>query len=89
MAPAGTASSAGNVRKASVSLGHQIERLTEAYLAGILPLEEYQRRRHELEQKQVALASQVRQIEVSVNKQIELAGVAQSMEEFCQRVSQG
>jgi site-specific DNA recombinase len=78
-----------NLRKASVSLGHQIERLTEAYLAGILPLEEYKRRRHELEQKQAALASQVRQIEASVNKQIELAGVAKSMEEFCQRVSQG
>jgi site-specific DNA recombinase len=78
-----------NVRKASVSLVHQVERLTEAYLAGILPLEEYKRRRHELEQKQAALASQVRQIDASVNKQVELAGVAKSMEEFCQRVSDG
>ena len=78
-----------NLRKASVSLVHQVERLTEAYLAGILPLEEYKRRRHELEQKQAALTSQVRQLEASVHKQVELAGVAKSMEEFCQRVSAG
>lgn len=78
-----------NLRKASVSLTHQVERLTEAYLAGILPLEEYKRRRQELEQKQAALANQMRQIEASAKKQIELAGVAKSMEEFCQRVSQG
>ncbi len=31
----------------------------------------------------------MRQIEASANQQIELAGVAKSMEAFCQRVSQG
>lgn len=78
-----------NLRKASVSLTHQVERLTEAYLAGILPREEYKRRRQELELKQAALANQMRQIEASATKQIELAGVVKSMEEFCQRVRQG
>ena len=54
-----------------------------------MPLEEYQRRRRDLEQKQAAIASQIRQLEVSARKHVELAGVAQSMEAFCQRVRQG
>jgi site-specific DNA recombinase len=78
-----------NLRKARVSLEHQLERLTDAYLAGVVPLEEYKRRRHDLEQKQAALASQVRQLEASAQKHVELAGVAQSMEAFCQRVREG
>jgi site-specific DNA recombinase len=78
-----------NLRKAGISLEHQMERLTEAYLAAIVPLEEYKRRRHDLEQKQTVIASQVRQLEASAHKQVELAGVAQSMEAFCQRVGQG
>lgn len=40
-----------NLRKAGVSLEHQLERLTEAYLSGVIPLLEYQRRRGELEQR--------------------------------------
>lgn len=34
-----------NLRKAVKSLQQQVERLTEAYLAGVLGLEEYHRRR--------------------------------------------
>jgi site-specific DNA recombinase len=49
-----------NVRKAEPGLEQHLERLTEAYLAGVVPLEEYKRRRHDLEQKQAALASQLR-----------------------------
>jgi site-specific DNA recombinase len=78
-----------NLRKARVSVEHQMERLTEAYLAGVVPLEEYKRRRHELEQRVEGLAAQTRQVEASANKHVELAGIAQSMEEFCQRVSRG
>jgi site-specific DNA recombinase len=66
-----------------------MERLTDAYLAGVVPLEEYKRRRHELEQRLEGLASQLRQLEASASKHVELAGIAQSMEEFCQRVSSG
>jgi len=78
-----------NLRKARVSLEHQLERLTDAYLAAVVPLEEYKRRRHELEQRLEAVASQVRQLEASASKHVELAGIAQSMEEFCKRVSSG
>jgi site-specific DNA recombinase len=78
-----------NLRKARVSIEHQMERLTEAYLAGVVPLEEYKRRRPALEQRLEGLAAQMRQLEASANKHVELAGIAQSMEEFCQRVSAG
>ncbi len=78
-----------NLRKARVSLSQQTERLTDAYLAAVLPLEEYQRRRLELEQRQQGIAEQARQLEVSVGRHDALAGMVQSMEAFCQRVQQG
>lgn len=78
-----------NLRKARVSLSQQTERLTDAYLAAVLPLEEYQRRRLELEQRQTGIAEQARQLEVSVGRHDELAGMVQSIEAFCQRVQQG
>jgi site-specific DNA recombinase len=78
-----------NLRKARVSIEHQTERLTDAYLAGVVPLEEYKRRRQELEQRLEGLTAQMRQLEASASKHVELAGIAQSMEEFCQRVSAG
>ena len=78
-----------NLRKARVSLSQQTERLTDAYLAAVLPLEEYQRRRRELEQRQQGIAEQARQLEVSVGRHEELADMVQSMEAFCQRVQRG
>ena len=77
------------MRKARVSLTQQTERLTDAYLAAVLPLEEYQRRRLELEQRQIGIAEQARQLEVSVGRHDELAGMVQSIEAFCQRAQQG
>ncbi len=78
-----------NLRKARVSVEHQLERLTETYLAGVVPLEEYKRQRPELEQRLEGPAAQLRQLEASASKHVELAGIAQSMEEFCQRTSAG
>jgi site-specific DNA recombinase len=78
-----------NLRKARVSVEHQLERLTDAYLAGVLHLEEYTRRRQELEQRLHSIAEQVRQLEASVGRQDELAALVQSIEAFCQRVRQG
>jgi site-specific DNA recombinase len=49
--------------------------LTDAYLAAVLPLEEYQRRRLELEG--------------SRGRHHALAGMVQLIEAFCQRVQQG
>ena len=77
------------VRKARTSLEGQLERLTEAYMAGVLPLAEYKRRGQDLEQRLEALDNQARQIEAGVHQQMELVSLTSSMTEFCQRVSCG
>ena len=78
-----------NLRKARVSLEQQMERLTDAYLAKVLDLDEYKRRRQELEQRLQAIAGQVRYLEVDVQHHDELAAMVESIEVFCQRVAQG
>ena len=47
---------ASNLRRGRSNLAEQIERLTEAYLSGVVSLAEYQRRRAELERRDAALA---------------------------------
>ena len=47
-----------NLQRGRASLGQQIERLTEAYLAGIVGLGEYERRRREAEARLLALEQQ-------------------------------
>ncbi|WP_236022820.1 zinc ribbon domain-containing protein [Dictyobacter formicarum] len=78
-----------NLRKARMSLEQQRERLTDAYLAEVLQLEEYKRRYQELEQRLQSLAEQVRQLEASVGHRDELAARVQSIDAFCERVQQG
>lgn len=75
-----------HLRKARVSVEQQIERLTDAYLAKVLNLDEYKRRRQELEQRLQAIAGQVRQLEVDVQRHDELSAMVESIEAFCQRV---
>jgi site-specific DNA recombinase len=70
-------------------VNQQIERLTEAYLAGIITLEELKRRRQDLAQRQEAVTSQVRQLEARAAQQLELAQVMSTIQEFCQRVQNG
>ena len=57
--------------------------------AKVLPLEEYKRRREALEQRERGIAEQGRQLEASVGRHDQLAGLVQSIEVFCQRVQQG
>jgi hypothetical protein len=78
-----------NLRKARVRLEQQMERLTDAYLANVLHLDEYKRRRLELEQRLSVIAEQKRQLEATVGHHDQLAGMVQSIEAFCQRVQQG
>ena len=78
-----------NLRRGRASLDQQLERLTQAYLTGVVMLEEYGRRRNELEQRGKALESQQRELEKQVDRQSEIAGLKSSMEEFCQRVRVG
>src|SRR5262249_48524467 len=77
------------LHKASVRLSNQLDRLTQAYLQEVIPLAEYQRRRHDLEQKQQGVQTQQQQLEVQVDRQGELAAMVTSIEAFCQRVRIG
>ena len=76
-------------RQGQQSLTRLQERLTEAYLAGVIPLAEYRRRRQELEQKSQALANQDRRLTTQVDRCAELANLAIAMEDFCHRVRVG
>jgi site-specific DNA recombinase len=78
-----------NLRQGRAALGRQLERLTEAYLGEVIPLAEYHRRRKDLEQREEALAAQERQLQAQAHQRMELAGVACSIEDFCERVRGG
>jgi site-specific DNA recombinase len=78
-----------SLSKASASLSRQIDRLTEAYLEQIVSLEEYRRRRQDLETRQEAMAAQLRELEASLDHHQELAAMAEGIELFCQRVQLG
>ena len=67
-------------------LKHQQARLLEAYLADVIDLREFERKRDELARKQKALATQRLQLELTIVERGELSGVASSMEAFCTKV---
>jgi site-specific DNA recombinase len=77
------------LRRGQASVQQQIERLTEAYLASVVGLDEFRRRRGALEQKGQALGTQVRQLEAQVDRQAEIACVGMRMDEFFRRVRDG
>ena len=76
-------------RKALATLTAQMERLTEAYLAGVFPMEEYRQRRQELEQRLIALDQQHRVVEAQLHQQMEISGMCEALTDFCQRVQAG
>jgi len=78
-----------NLRKGQNGLQNQIDRLTEAYLSGVIPLVEYERRRGELEQSRQALEEQEQRLKDQAASHAEVAGLATSAEEFCRRVEVG
>jgi site-specific DNA recombinase len=78
-----------NLREGRAALNRQLDRLTDAYLGEVIPLAEYERRRHDLEQRDEALAGQERQLEAQADQRMELAGVAGCVEDFCERVRSG
>ncbi|WP_232481076.1 zinc ribbon domain-containing protein, partial [Roseomonas sp. KE2513] len=61
------------LRRGQASVAQQIERLTEVYLAGVVGLEEYRRRRGDLEQRQQALAAQEQQLAAQTKRQADIA----------------
>jgi site-specific DNA recombinase len=47
-----------SMRRGRAALGQHLERLTEAYLAGVVPLAEYERRRRDIDARLMALERQ-------------------------------
>ena len=77
------------LRRAQLSSTQQGDRLTEAYLAGVVSLEEYRRRRGDLERRRQTLQEQQQRLEAQADRRKELVGLSQSLEDFCIRVRQG
>jgi site-specific DNA recombinase len=78
-----------SLRRGQASLIQQVDRLTEAYLAGVVLLEEYRRRRSEVERRCQILKEQQKQLTAQVDRREKLAGLSRSIEDFCQRIQQG
>ena len=78
-----------NLHRGRASLGQQIERLTEAYLAGIVGLGEYERRRHEAEARLLALEQQEQKLLADADRQSETVTLATHANVFCRRVRDG
>src|SRR5262249_19969643 len=77
------------LQQAARSLAQQLERLTEAYLAGVVELDEDRRRKAALAQRAEAVHSQERQVEAGGQRQKEVTGMVASIQDLCQRVRQG
>lgn len=77
-----------SLHKARVSLEQQLERLSEAYMGGVIRLEEYARRRRELEEKTEAFESQERELGQQADRRMELSGMVSRVDDYCRRVSE-
>ena len=78
-----------NLRRGRSSLAQQIERLTEAYLSGVVPLGEYQRRRTELERRDATLAAQEESLSGEASRAQEITGLLNCARSFAERVRVG
>jgi len=77
------------LRKGQASLKQQLERLTQAYLNEVILLEEFKRRRMDIEEKQLSLISQEQQLMAQAENQKEISHLASSITDFCQRIKSG
>ena len=75
-----------NVRRAIAQIQRQHDRLLEAYLAGVVELAEFDRKRQGLSSHHESLVAQQRQLEAAARQRIELSAVANSIEVFCAKV---
>ncbi len=77
------------MNQAIAHVERQKRRLLDAYLDGVLELPEHERKRKELGGRSETLLAQKRQLEASANGRIELAKIADSIEQFCKQVKEG
>jgi len=74
------------LQRASKQMEHQQERLLEAYIANVIQLPEFERKRMELSQKQAALHQQEIQLQATSSQRVALSQVADSIEVFCAKI---
>jgi len=77
------------LRHALIPLDTAQQRLLDAYLAGVLTLPVFDRKRHERTRRQEALQSQQRQLDAVAQQHRTLSAVAASLEAFCAQVRDG
>jgi site-specific DNA recombinase len=78
-----------NLRRGRSSLSQQVERLTEAYLSGVVGLSEYKRRRTELERRDATLEAQEKSLSGEVSRAQEIGGLSDAARSFAERVRVG
>jgi site-specific DNA recombinase len=74
--------------KSLKQLERQQERLLEVYLGAVIERVEFERKRRELSDTQNGLHRQFRQLEAQVQKQLDVAGLASGIGDFCERIQQ-
>ena len=77
------------IREALGQTERQQGRLLDAYVAGVVELPAFERKRDELTRRQETLRAQQRQVEASVRQCLDLAAVGDSLTVFCTQVSAG
>ena len=77
------------IRQALSQLKRQQQRLLDAYLAEVIALAEFQRKREELDRRHATLTAQQRQLDAAAEQRLELQAVADGIESFCQTIRAG
>ena len=77
------------VQQALTHLDTSQARLLDAYLAGVLDLATFQRKRDEFQRRQETLDIQRRQLDASAHQQLALSAIAESLDAFCTQVRAG
>jgi site-specific DNA recombinase len=75
------------LQQAKQTLNNQLERLTDAYLAAIVPLAEYERRRGDLENRLKGIENQEETLMAQVNQQEQVTQRIESVQAFAERIS--
>src|SRR5262249_21300320 len=75
------------VQQALAQLERQQARLLEVYLAEVIGLSEFERKRQELSQTQEGLQAQLRHLDAQTQQHLDLMGLSDGLKAFCSRVA--
>lgn len=76
------------LQQAKQTLNNQLERLTDAYLAAVVPLAEYERRRGDLEKRLKGIKNQEETLMAQVNQHEQVTQRIESVQAFAERISE-